>query len=192
MTLSLNSETFAHLLSEEFLPTAGILRVLVWYTFIALATNMISRGFLIKNQQRMELMIRVSGLVVNICLNLFLLMSWQDARGAAIASIFAESLILILLLITFKVLGWQLKRFLYSLTKLLLIGVVTGVVMVLLAQIHVIIGLIGGMLIYAGAVLGFLLSGDDKDLIYQLGMALPIGKYVERYWKHQVSNQWQK
>ena len=78
------------LLGEAYAPSAGILRLLIWYTAITMFGNVFSMGLLIQNRQRRILLIRGGGLALNVTLSAILLLHWGDPRGAVIASIIGE------------------------------------------------------------------------------------------------------
>ncbi len=185
------SDITTPLFGEDFAPTAGILSILIWYTMITMVGNVFSKGMLIQNRQRLLLIFRASGLVLNILLNTILLYSWRDPRGAAVASIIAEILVVALMIGTFRAVGWNWQRIAPALAKLVVITVLVGVVMVVLQGIHFIIGMGVGLAIYAGAVIfGNVLSDSDWDLVYRVVSAMPGGTLITRYWQRDVTLSW--
>ena len=98
------------LLGDAYAPSAGILRLLIWYTGITIVGNVINRGLLIQNRQRLLLLIRGSSLALNITLTAILLLNWRDPRGAVIASVVGEILVLVVMLMSFRAVGWQPRR----------------------------------------------------------------------------------
>ena len=185
------SDLTTPLFGEDFAPTAGILRILIWYTMITMIGNVFSKGMLIQNRQRLLLIYRGAGLVLNIVLNTILLYSWRDPRGAAVASIIAEILVVALMIGNFRAVGWQWRTIAPSLMRLLVIGVIVGGVMIVLQSINFIVGIVVGLGLYTVAVImGKVLTDSDWDLVYRLVSAMPFGAVVTRYWKRDVELSW--
>jgi len=181
----------ALLFSPEFAPTAGILRILIWYTFITMIANIFAQAFLTQNRQNMTLIIRASGLALNIALNAYLLSTWRDPRGAAIASVSAEILILGLMMAQFRAVGLSWRRIQQTAIRVLLWGLCTAIVMILIGQIHFILGaVIGGFIYLIGLAYLPILRADDWDLIYRIVMAMPLSGIVSRFWQRDVETAW--
>ena len=179
------------LFGPDFGPTAGILSILIWYTMVTMVGNVFSKGMLIQNRQRLLLVFRTSGLVLNITLNTILLVSWRDPRGAAVASVIAEMLVVALLIWSFRAVGWQGGKIVASVLRLLIIGAVVGVIMLFLRDINFIVGIVVGLGMYtAGVLFGNVLSTNDWDLLYRLISAMPGGMLILRYWKRDVELNW--
>ncbi len=160
--------------APEYAPTAGILQIFIWYTFLTMAGNVIAQGLMIQNRQRYLLMIRAGGLALNIVLNTILLLRYRDPRGAALASVIAEALTIALMLWQFRAPGWETRRFLMGLPRLLLIGAITAGVMAVVGQVHFILGGIVGAAVYlAGMMLGGGLTPDDRALLQRVLRTLP-------------------
>lgn len=171
----------------DFAPTAGILRLLIWYTMLAMIGNVFSKAMLIQNRQRRLLLFRAVGLLLNIALNTILLFGWGDPRGAALASIMAETLVLGLLVWNFRTVGWQWRKIAASIRRLLAIAALAALVMLALRGLHFMLAMALGLGIYIGAVLyGRVLSENDWDLLYRLASAMPGGAVVRRGWKRDV------
>ncbi len=192
LTLSIfASDITIPLFGEDFAPTAGILRILIWYTMLTMVANIFSKALLVQNRQRLTLMIRMAGLGLNILLNLILLNHWQDPRGAAVASIAAEGLILVLLIWQFQASGISWQQLLPNLARLLVLGIIVAIVMLMLQDIQFILAMVAGLALYiAGIIVGKILRPDDWDLIYRLVSAMPGGTIVQRYWRRDVSIRW--
>lgn len=179
------------LFGEDFAPTAGILSILIWYTMVTMIGNVFSKGMLIQNRQRLLLLFRGAGLILNIVLNTILLYSWRDPRGAALASIIAEVLVVFLMIWNFRAVGWTWKKVMPGVSRLLLIGAVIGLLMLAIREVNVIFGIIGGLSVYGVAILvGRVLSDDDWDLLYRIVSAMPGGAFILRYWKRDVELGW--
>jgi O-antigen/teichoic acid export membrane protein len=179
------------LFGADFAPTAGILSILIWYAMITMVGNVFSKGMLIQNRQRLLLIFRAGGLVLNIILNTILLYSWRDPRGAAVASIFAEVLVVALMIGTFRAVGWRWKTIAPSIIRLLVIAGVVGALMVLLQPIHVVVAIVVSLSVYSVAVLmGGVLRASDWDLVYRIVAAMPGGALITRYWHRDVNLSW--
>lgn len=177
--------------SGEYAPTGGILRILIWYTLLNLLSSVLTRGLLVQNRQRRTLILRVFSLVLNISLNTFLLIRTQDVRGAAVASVFAESLMLTGLALSFRASGFKWGDVLRGMARVLVVGAVAALVMLLVGQIHWMLGMASGGLVYAaGIIWGGVLAAADWDLLYRLLAALPGGGFIRRYWKRDVAVRW--
>lgn len=179
------------LLGPAYAPSAGILRLLIWYTAITIFGNVFSKALLVQNRQRRLLQIRAAGLALNIALTAILLIRWGDPRGAVIASIIGEILVVGLLLASFRAVGWDARRVGGSAIRLLLIGIPTALALLALREQFIAIPLICGLGIYAaGIVLGPVLRDDDWDLLYRLAAAAPGGAILLRFWKRDVELSW--
>jgi len=177
--------------NPEFLPTIPILRVYVWYTLLTLVSNVFSKALLIQNRQRYTLIVTGAALGLNIIVNFVLLTTTGNPIGAAIASVVAQALALILLAQTFRANGFNPAGIIPGLLRLLIVGAVAGVVMLFAGQIFWIVGLIIGGLVYlAGILFGRVLSDADWDLLYRLTAAMPGGSVIRRYWQRDVSINW--
>ncbi len=179
------------LLGEAYAPSAGILRILIWYTGITIVGNVFSQGLLVQNRQRRLLLIRGSSLALNITLTALLLLNWRDPRGAVIASIIGEILVLIMLLKTFRALGWQPKRIAISAARAAVAVVPAALVMLALRDQFIALPLLGGLSVYiGGVVLTRVLSAEDWDLIYRLASTMPGAALIGRFWKRNVDLSW--
>ena len=179
------------LLGAAYAPSAGILRLLIWYTGITIVGNVFSQGLLVQNRQRRLLLIRGSSLALNITLTAILLLNWRDPRGAVLASIVGEILVLILLLMSFRALGWQPKRVARSAGRAAAVALPAALAMLALRNQFIALPLIGGLGVYVGGViLARVLSSEDWDLIYRLASAMPGAALMARFWKRDVDLSW--
>ena len=137
-------DAISSLFGQQNAATAGILSILIWYTAITMIGNVFSKGMLIQNRQRLLLAFRAVGLGLNIVLNTILLTQWGDPRGAAIASIISEAIVLILLLLSFRALGFQRRRIANSVLRLLLIAAPVALLMLGIRGFHFIPALLIG------------------------------------------------
>ena len=179
------------LLGEAYAPSAGILRLLIWYTGITIVGNVFSQGLLVQNRQRRLLLIRGLSLALNITLTAILLLNWRDARGAVLASIVGEVLVLILLLATFRAIGWQPRRVALSAIRAAFAAVPAALVMLALREQFIALPLLGGLGVYVGGVIvARVLGAEDWDLIYRLATATPGAALVARFWNRDVDLSW--
>ncbi len=192
LSLSIFAEDLVSaLFGSAYAPTAGILSLLIWYTAITMFGNVFSKGLLIQNRQRRLLALRAAGLALNVALNAILLTAWGDARGAAIASIAAELLVVVLLLRAFRASGCQFRRLGAGAARLLLIAVPVSLIMFVVRDWHFIAALLIGISAYLiGIALARVFNDDDWDLLYRLTAALPGGTVITRYWRRDVELNW--
>ena len=187
LTISIFADDITAPFGLEFAPTAGILRLLVWYTMLTMIGNVFSKAMLIQNRQRRLLLCRAVSLLFNIALNAMLLFGWGDPRGAAIASITAEALMLGLLIWSFRTVGWQWRKIAASIRLLLGIAALAALVMLALRGLNFIVAMGLGLGIYISAVLyGPALGEDDRAILYRLASATPGGAVVLRWWKRGI------
>lgn len=191
LVLSIYADPIIMLLfGPAYAPTAGILQVLIWYTMLTMVGNVFAKALLIQNRQRWLLVIRVTGLSLNIALTSVLLLQYRDPRGAAIASVIAEMLILSMLAGSFRSKGFEWARIWRSLLWILALAAFAGLAMLLLAELFL-LGAGLGLLIYAlGLLRGPILSEEDWDLLYRMVAAMPGGTFIRRYWHRQTSINW--
>lgn len=191
LTLSLfAAPIMVPLFGEKFAPTAAVLSVLIWYALVMMTGNSMAQAMLAQNRQRRLLIIRACGLGLNIALLAFWLPR-LGVVGAAVSSVCAEAFVFIAYLATFRASGWDLQRVAPRAARLLALGAVTTVVMLALRGIHPVLGMAGGLLVYAAGVLfTHVLAADDWDLLYRLVAAMPGGSIIRRYWRRDVRINW--
>jgi PST family polysaccharide transporter len=184
------AEIAVPLFGEKFRPTADVLRILMWYALLMMATAVIIRGLMVQNRQRMVLVVRAGGLALNIML-LFIFLPLIGVQGAALASMCAEAGVLVTLFLVFRATGWDVHRIVLRLLRLALLGAVVGAAMLILRNIHPVVGIIGGLALYVGGVLvSGVLAKDDWDLLYRLVAAMPGGSRILKYWRRDVKLNW--
>jgi O-antigen/teichoic acid export membrane protein len=188
LILSIYAREIISLIStKDFAGSIGIVQIYTWYTLLTMVGNVFSKALLIQNRQRYMLIVRGVGLSINILLNIILLLRYRDPRMAAIASVVAEAGVLLLLLATFRAEGFLWRRALSAALRILIIGAMTGLVMLSLGNISWLLGLSIGAIVYlAGLGLGRVLSEEDLDLLYRLLAAMPFGALVQRFWKRKT------
>ena len=174
------------LFGANFLPTAGVLRILIWYAVAAMTTNIFAQALVVENRQRALLIIRATGLTLNIVLDV-LLIARIGIVGAALASFAAEIFVLAVVVSRFQRLEWA--RIAPRLLRLLAVGAFVGTVMLLLGRVHPLVGITVGGLLYIMGV-ARVLEADDWDLLYRLAAAMPGGGFIRRYWQRDVTINW--
>ena len=149
------------------------------------------RYLLVQNRQRRLLLIRGSSLALNISLTALLLMNLRDPRGAVIASIVGEILVLVALLASFRAKGWRPARVALSAARAAVAALPAALVMLALREQFIALPLLGGLGVYVGGVIvARVLSDEDWDLIYRLASATPGAALVARLWKRDVEASW--
>ncbi len=176
----------ALIFGDEYTKTADVLQVLIWYTVVAMVTSVFAQALIIGNQQRRLLVIRSGGLVINITLNIILLKQ-VGIQGAAIATLSAESVIVLLIVRTFTFPAEWWARVWNHLWRLALITLFLMVIVVVLREIHPIVAALVGIPVYGLLVIfSGALARDDWDLIYRMVSAMPGGSLIQRYWKREL------
>ncbi len=177
----------AWVFGEGYTKTADVLQILIWFTVVTMVGNVFSKALLVQNQQRWLMIIRMGGLVLNIALNILLLPSIGVA-GSALATLIAESVILVLIVRSFTFpAGWW-ARVLRHLGRLALAALLLAGIVLLLRDVHPLLAALAGGPVYLAAVLGFGVIGkDDWDLLYRLAIAMPGGAIIGRYWKRRLA-----
>lgn len=180
------------LFGRDFLPTAGVLRVLIWYAMVTMAVNVFAQGMMVQNRQRWLLLIRLWGLALNLTLNLvFLALLDLGLMGLVYASVLAEAAVLAAMLLTFRDAGISTLRLTWRLLRPLAAGTVALGVMLVGGTGHVVVGMVAGVAAYALLVMfGRVLAADEWDLLYRLVAAMPGGGLVRRYWQRDVTLNW--
>lgn len=192
LALSLYADFWIGLIFQpEYAPTAGILRILIWYTLITMVGNVTAQAFMAQNRQRRLMLLRAIGLLLNLALTTLALLRFRDPRGAAAASVLSELLIVSLMFLYFAAPGWAVGRVLRSFGRVLLLGLGAALLMLALGGIHPLLGLALGWGAYGlGVLLGRVLQPDDWDLLYRLVAAMPGGALIRRYWRRDVALNW--
>ncbi len=191
LTLSLFAPALmTPLFGADFAPSAQVLSVLIWYALLTMVANVFAQALMVQNRQRRLLVIRASGLAVNIALNVVFI-ARIGVTGAALASVIAEGLVLALMLLSFGGAGWNLRPLLPRVLRLLLLGAAVALVMALLGGLHPLLGIVGGLALYAaGVLLARVLAADDWDLLYRLAAAMPGGAVLLKFWHRDVTLGW--
>jgi O-antigen/teichoic acid export membrane protein len=184
------AEITVPLFGIDFAPTADVLRILIWYALVTMAVATLSRALVVQNRQRVILVIRALGLALNIVLNLALLPR-IGVRGAAIASVVSEILVVLALGSVSRAEGLRWSNLLPRLVRLGGLGGLMALALGALGSVNIVLAVAGGLTLYVvGVLLGRVLADDDWDLLYRLVAALPGGSQVRKYWRRNVELNW--
>lgn len=190
LTIAVFSDTLALIFGADFRPTANILRLTVWYAMLSMSGAVYAQALIVQNRQRTTLLIRAGGLGLNLVL-LWTLLPRLGVVGAPIASIAAEALALALLARAFSAQagirtsqddsrGW--RRIAGPVPRVLAAAGLAGLAMIGLGSLHFVLGMAGGLIVYAAAVLGLrALRADDWAFVRRLVEAMPGGKAIARW-----------
>jgi O-antigen/teichoic acid export membrane protein len=177
----------AWLFGAGYTRTASVLQVLIWFTVVTMIGNVFSKALLVQNRQTRLMVIRSGGLVLNIALNLVLLPT-VGVTGSALATLIAESVILVLIVRSFTFPADWWARVVSHLWRLAVAAVLLAGTVALLRAAHPLLAAVGGVPVYLIAVLVVGVIGkDDWDLIYRLAIAMPGGAVIARYWKRRLA-----
>ncbi|MEW6578860.1 MAG: oligosaccharide flippase family protein [Chloroflexota bacterium] len=195
LTLSLPIAIFTSLLAvplsawvfgAEFTRTADVLRILIWYTVVTMIVNVFAKALLVQNRQRRLMIIRAGGLALNVLLLLILLPA-LDVPGAAVATLIAESAILVAVVRSFTFPADWWGRVINHLWRMALVGVLLAGIVLALRTVHPLVAaLVGAPAYVALLLLSGALARDDWDLIYRLATAMPGGALIGRWWRREL------
>lgn len=185
LAISVYSDALVSVLGIRYAQTADILRVMIWYAFVAITVNIYVLALLVQNRQQVTFVIRSGGLLLNLGL-LLLLLPRLGVIGAPIASIIGETVVLVLLIPRFLQ-GAPTTRSLRKTLRVCVAALAGGCVMLLLRSIQpallgAFIGGAAGLVVY-GASVHMLrgLNGDDWAMLRPLIEALPGGGRLVRW-----------
>ncbi len=182
-----SANIFVPLFGAAYSATAVILRVLIWYSVVTMINNVFEQALYVENRQRYLVTMQIGVLVIKLALGLFLLPR-IGVIGAAVATVGAEIVLLLILALDFRL---DLRLFLPRLLRLAVLALISVGVTLLLGRIHPLVGMIGGALVFGGGLLiGRVLADDDWDLLYRLIAAAPGGSLILRFWHRQVELNW--
>ncbi|MBE2269984.1 MAG: flippase [Anaerolinea sp.] len=165
----------------NYIETAAILRVLIWYASITMVFNVFANAMMVENRQRYLSAVHIVGFVLKLIVS-FLLIQQYGVIGVVTASVSIECVKLIALAAVTR-LAWG--HIAPRLLRLALIVAISAAAMWALGQLHPLIGM-AGALIYAGGAL-LLLAPDEWDLLYRLVAAAPGGSLITRVWRREVT-----
>ena len=163
---------------DRFLPTADALRILIWYTCVAMLANVFSQGLIVQNRQKRLMFFRTAGLILAVILNLALLPR-LGVVGAATATLISEAFALTLMVGSFGLpAGWW-HRIAARSFRLALATIGLGAGVWLLRGVHPVLAALAGVPIYAVLVyVSGAIGAEERDLIYRLLASMPAGRKV--------------
>ncbi len=167
----------------RFAGTAAALRIMIWYSVVAMVVNVFSQALAVQNRQRWLLLVRAIGLVLCIVLNLFLL-PHLGISGTALAMTITETVVLLLILrlLDLPVNWW--RKMLAHMWRLSLACLALATTTLLLRPVNLLLAVLVGLPTFAGLLfISGAVTEADRALIYQLAAALPGGAWMVRYWK---------
>ena len=177
----------ALLFGAGFTKTASVLEVLIWYTVVTMVNNVFAQALLIQNRQRRLLMIRASGLALNVAL-LLALLPLLDVQGAAVATLLAELMIMVTLVRSFIFPADWWARVRNHLWRLAWVALATAAAVWALRGVHPLLAATVGVPLYLVLVLSSgALAADDWDLLYRMTTAMPGGAWVRRWWRREMT-----
>ncbi len=169
------------LFGVNYIETAGILSVYIWYAVIAMVFNVFAQAITVENRQRWLSVVHIGGLALKLVVS-YLLIERYGVIGVVVASVSVELLKLIALMQAFRPAWGQMIA--HS-ARFIGLVILSTAAMWALGQVHPVIGMAGG-LIYAGGVL-LLLKPDEWDLLYRLAAAVPGGSLITRVWRRDIT-----
>ncbi len=194
LAISLLASQVVLIFGSGYTATTDVLAVLIWYGVITMVGNVFAQVMMIRNQQTRLLFLRAGGLVFNIVL-LLILLPRLGTPGAAVSSVVAELVMVLVLMRQWDTDGRWLRGLLPRLSRLLLAAAGMAAVILALrpsematadpqAALRLGLALLGGGLIYVGLVLGAgAIAPNDRAFIRQVLVSMPGGGLVARVWK---------
>ena len=182
------------LFSPEYTRTIDVVQVLIWYGVVTMVANVFAQVMMIQNRQTRLLIIRAVGLTVNVILLLILLPQIGPA-GAAVGSLVAELLVVVLLIREWEGRSHLIREVGPRVARL---GLAGGLMVVLMLAIKTLGSAVAGPLaillpvgagllgvvVYGAAVwLGRVIAPDDRGFIRQVLISMPGGDFIARVWK---------
>lgn len=164
------------LFGDRFLPTGGVLRILIWYTCVAMVANVYSQGLVVQNRQKRLMVLRAIGLTLVVTLNL-LLLPRVGVTGAAVAALISEVFALAMMVGSFRLSVDWWRRIGLSAFRLVLatLGLAAGVWF--LRALHPIAAGLAGAPIFALLLYGTgAIGAEEKDLMRRLLASTPAGR----------------
>lgn len=183
VTSLLASPLVALLFGPDFTRTTDVLAALIWFGVVTMVANVFAQVMMIQNRQRWLLVIRAGGLALNVVMSLILLPR-LGAPGAAVSSVTAEALVLVILAREWDRDGARLARLGPRLIRLggaalIMAGVVVGA-----RAVSPLLALVAGGGAYLAAVaLLRVVTPEDRDFLRQVIAAMPGGGWVARRWR---------
>jgi O-antigen/teichoic acid export membrane protein len=160
---------------SNFLGSAAVLRIMIWYAVAAMLANVFSQALVVQNRQRRLSALRVGGLALSIAMNLILLPR-LGISGTPIAMLTTELVVLAFLLLSLELPADWWRRMIAYAWRLGIAASGLAIVTFLLRAVHPVLAVLLGLPIFAGLLLlsGAITTGD-RALAYQLLAAAPGG-----------------
>lgn len=203
LTITLFAEPIVlTIFKAQYAPTIGVLRFLIWFTFLTMIGNVLVQALQVQNRQRRVLWIRVGGLIVNVVFTTLVLVIYRDPQGAALSAALGQGLVLVLLFLQFPELIFTdprkirekaaLERFqdvivalrpaLLYIGRIAVLSLATILVMILVGQLHFVLGIIVGLLVYGALIWWGGLADSDRVLVNQILAIMPGHAWLRARW----------
>jgi O-antigen/teichoic acid export membrane protein len=183
MGISTLSARLSGLLFPGFVRTSAVLEVLIWHAVVAMVASVYAQHMIIHNRQRLMVLFRVCGLILNAALNLILLPRLGVA-GAGLASLITQIALLGLFLGAYRPDPAALRRLAGQSSRALLAGLGMGALIIALRDLSPILAGVCGMIAYlAGLLLFRALTPGDWALVRRVATNLPLigGRIAARF-----------
>lgn len=151
--ISLLAGKLSALLFPGFLGTAAILEIMIWQGVFAMVGDIYSQALVVQDKQNVVFLIRVGGIVSNLALNALLLPYFESARGAALASLGAQIVMVGWMLVDYRPDAAAIQRFGGRLIRVLVAGVGMSAVIILLQNANLFVAGLIGVAVYGVAIL---------------------------------------
>ena len=173
----------ALIFGDSFVGAAAVLRIMIWYVLIAMIANVFSQVLAVQNRQRWLLLVRITGLMLSIALNLILLPR-IGVSGTAYAMIVSELLVLVLLLRSLNLPHRWWQHMISYVWRLAIAAALLAATTIPLAALHPLLAIVVGLPLYAASlfVVG-VFTEEDRALFKQLVETMPGGMSIIRLWK---------
>lgn len=166
---------------SDFVQTAVALRIMIWYTVVAMIVNVFSRALTTQNRQQWLLVVRMIGLALNIALNIVLLPRLGIA-GAAMAMIVTEMIVLELILRSLNLPVEWWRRMIAHVWRLGIASLTMAAIISVLTPVHPVLAVLMGLPVFAGLLfLMGVITEEDRALLYQVVEGVSGGAWVARF-----------
>jgi O-antigen/teichoic acid export membrane protein len=151
--ISLLAGKLSTLLFPGFLGTAAILEIMIWQGVVAMLGDIYSQALVVQDKQNVVFRIRMAGITSNLLLNALLLPYFESARGAALASLGAQAVMVGWMLYDYRPDAAAIQRFGGRLIRVLVAGACMSAAILLLQNANLFVAGIIGVAIYGVAIL---------------------------------------
>ncbi|MEO0072660.1 MAG: flippase [candidate division WOR-3 bacterium] len=164
IVLVLNRELILFIYGENYLRSAQIIQVLIWFLLITMLNSIFTTVVIAQNEQRIYITTMIQGLIANLILNL-ILVPLLGALGSAIVLVTQELIILSLFYIKTKIIT-SLKIYWQNLYKPLMAASLMTIFMFLLKKFNFVL-IIGLALLFYLGILVIIKGITKKDFLLQ-------------------------